>query len=73
MCKATNPGCRETVTDNVTGFLVKEKDSEDLVEKMEKFISLSNDQRRLMGIEGRMKVEKEFDRQIVVNNYLSVI
>lgn len=67
------PGCRETVTDNVTGFLVKEKDSEDLVEKMEKFISLSNDQRRQMGIEGRIKVETEFDRQIVVDNYLKII
>lgn len=67
------PGCRETVTDGVTGYLVKERDSEDLIEKIEKFIALTNTQRQEMGIQGRNKIEQEFNRQIVVNAYLSEI
>ena len=67
------PGCRETVNNGVTGFLVKERNSEDLIEKMEQFICLSNEQRKQMGLAGRKKVEKEFDRQIVVQAYMSEI
>lgn len=67
------PGCKEAVKDGVTGFLVKEKDSNDLMNKMETFINLSNDKRRAMGLAGRKKVEKEFDRKIVVDNYMSII
>lgn len=67
------PGCRETVDNGITGYLIRERDNEDLIEKMEKFIKLSNDQRKKMGLEGRKKVEKEFDRQIVVQKYIMEI
>lgn len=67
------PGCRETVNNCITGFLVKERDSEDLIRKMEDFINLSNEHRRQMGLAGRRKIEKEFDRNLVVDNYLSEI
>lgn len=40
---------------------------------MEKFINLSNEQRKQMGLVGRQKVEKEFDRQIVVDSYLNIV
>ena len=63
-------GCREVVEDGVNGFVVKQKDSADLIEKIEKFISLSNEERKLMGLSGREKVEKEFDRNIVIEAYL---
>ena len=66
-------GCREIIDDGVNGFLVKEKDSLDLIEKIEKFLALTMDKRKLMGVEGHRKVEKEFNRQIVVNKYLSEI
>ncbi len=66
-------GCREAVADGVNGFLVKERDSQDLIEKMEKFLSMTADERRKMGLKGRRKMEKEFDRQIVVNEYLREI
>ena len=42
----------------------------DLIEKIEKFLSLSFERRRDMGLAGRTKVEREFDRQIVVRKYL---
>lgn len=63
-------GCREVVDDGINGFLVKEKDSQDLIEKIEKFLKLDYENKRQMGLAGRMKVEKEFDRRIVVENYI---
>lgn len=66
-------GCREVVDDGVNGYVVKEKDSKDLVEKIEKFIHLTNDERKNMGLAGRRKVEREFDRQIVVDKYLKEV
>jgi len=71
---ATNKsGCRETVDDGVTGFLVREKDSQDLIEKVEKFIQLDYENKKQMGLAGRAKIEKEFDRQIVVQAYMDEI
>ena len=66
-------GCREVVEDGVNGFVVREKDSQDLIEKIEKFLQLSVDERRQMGLAGRRKVEKGFDREIVVEKYLKEI
>lgn len=67
------PGCREIIDDKVNGFLVKERDTEDLVEKIKLFLNLSIAERKAMGINGRKKVEKDFDRKIVVKSYLSEI
>lgn len=66
-------GTRETVDDGVTGFLFTEKDTEDLVNKIEKFLLLTNDQRKEMGIKGREKVINEFERQKVVKAYLEEV
>jgi len=66
-------GCRETVDDSVTGFLIKEYNSGDLIEKIERFIALTNNEQRDMGLAGRHKVEQSFDRNIVVEQYLRVI
>lgn len=67
------PGCREIVDDGVNGYIVKERDSEDLVEKIKKMLALTREQRNQMGLEGRAKVEREFDRSIVVQKYKSAI
>lgn len=66
-------GCREIIDDGVNGFVVKQKDSADLILKMEAFLSLSWEERREMGLNGRKKVEENFDRNIVVNAYLTNI
>lgn len=60
-------GCQETVTDGVTGYIVKQRNSKDLIDKMIRFIKLSYEEKVQMGIEGRKKVEKEYDRKIVVD------
>lgn len=66
-------GCREVVDNNVNGFMIPQKNEKKLVESIDRFIKLSYDEKRQMGISGRNKVEKEFDRQIVVNAYTEEI
>lgn len=66
-------GCKETFDDGVSGigFEVKNKDA--IVEAIEKFLSMSNAERRQMGIEAHKKISKEFDRKLVVNSYMTII
>ena len=64
------PGCGDIVDDGINGFVVRQRDTNDLIEKIEKFINLPYDTKKTMGKNARMKVEKEFDRQIVVKAYL---
>ncbi len=66
-------GCREVIDDGVNGYIVKQQDSKDLIEKIEKFLALSWEERKNMGLAGREKVEKEFDRQIVVDKYCAEV
>ncbi|MBR5012226.1 MAG: glycosyltransferase family 4 protein [Clostridia bacterium] len=61
------PGCRETVTDGVNGFLVPVKDVEALAEKMIEMIN-SPDRVRQMAAEGRKMVEQKYDVKIVNKN-----
>lgn len=67
------PGCGEIVDDGVNGFIVKQRDANDLIGKIEHFLALPYEQKRQMGLEARKKVEVEFDRQIVVKAYLEAI
>lgn len=66
-------GCREVVDDGINGFLVQQKNTKDLIEKIEQFIHLSYQEKENLGLEGRKKVEKEFDRRIVVDAYMEEI
>nr|WP_091613381.1 glycosyltransferase family 4 protein [Marinococcus luteus] len=66
-------GCREIVEDGVTGYIVEQQNVKDLIEKIELFLQLSYASKQQMGLAGRKKVEQEFDREIVVNEYLNVI
>ena len=66
-------GCREIVVDGRNGFLVKQQDAADLIEKVEKFLSLPYAERKAMGDAAREKAEREFDRQIVIDAYLNAV
>jgi len=66
-------GCREVIDDGVNGYVVKQQNSQDLIEKIEKFLKLSVEERKAMGLAGRAKVEREFDRQIVVEKYIEEV
>lgn len=66
-------GCRETFDDGVSGISCKVTDAESLLQAMERFMEMDIESREQMGLAGRQKVEKEFDRQIVVDSYLEEI
>ena len=68
-----NPGCRETVIDGETGFIYPGGDVDALVETIERFLSLSNEEKRKMGERGREYVKENFSRDIVVKAYLDKI
>ena len=67
------PGCQETVDDGVTGILCEAKSADSLVAAIEKFMGLSYEEKKTMGQAARRKVEREFDRQMVVNAYLQAV
>lgn len=67
------PGCRETFDDNVSGIGFNAKDPDSLIAAIEKFIKLPYEQKKEMGIAGRKKMEKEFDRNIVIDSYIEEI
>lgn len=71
ICIGSNiSGTKEVIEDGVTGFLFDAYDTAGLVEAIQKVISLDNKQRTIMGLSGRKKIEKEFNRQIVIQKYL---
>ncbi|MGI5971089.1 MAG: glycosyltransferase family 4 protein [Oscillospiraceae bacterium] len=62
-------GCRETVLDGVTGFIYQAGNVNELVEKIRAFLRLPDSARKAMGLNGRRKIEKEFNRKYVVEAY----
>lgn len=67
------PGCREAVIDNVSGLLVNVKDSNDLYEKMKKFVLLDDKSKINMGKQARKLMEMNFDKRKVVKNIIKEI
>ena len=66
-------GCRNVVDDGINGYLCKPKSSSDLADKMLRILSMSHNEREVMGLRGREKVEREFDEKIVIRRYLEAI
>ena len=67
------PGCQDGVEENVTGFLISSQSTSELIEAIKKFIGLSYREKVKMGIQARKKMEREFDRRIVVKVYMETI
>ncbi len=66
-------GCRETVEEGVNGFLVDVHDSKQLEESIERFISLSQEEKDAMGISGRKKAETVFNDNIIATQLCDII
>jgi galacturonosyltransferase len=66
-------GCRETVEDGTTGFIFEQRNEGQLLDCVRKFLALDNETRREMGIAGRRKMEREFNRQVVIDAYMEEI
>lgn len=59
-------GCMEAVIDGKTGYLVERKNADDLFRAMKKFVKLSYEERKAMGLAGRRHMENVFDKKRVV-------
>lgn len=66
-------GSKEVIDDGENGFLFKAGDGKDLTDKVKRFIDLKFEDKVKMGFAGRAKVEREFDRNIVIDRYLNEI
>ncbi len=66
-------GCREIIDHEITGLLCNVKDAEDLANKMERMYYLNPFQREEMGKKAREKVIREFDKKIVIAQYIEEI
>lgn len=59
-------GCKEAVEDGISGFLCEKQNYESLFGVMRKFLNLSYDERKKMGINGRKLMEQSFNKKEVV-------
>lgn len=66
-------GCRETINQGENGYTFEKKNTESLIKSIEMFIRLSYEEKKIAGKKSRMKVEREFDREIVISAYLKEI
>lgn len=66
---ADRAGCRETLDDGVTGFLVPVNDEKAVIKATENILQMSNEERKTMGQQGSEKIRREFDRKLVVEAY----
>ena len=63
-------GSKETVLNKKTGFLYKHDDPRELAKNLNTVIQLSQEQLKLMGIEGRKNIAKKFDVEIMCDSNL---
>ena len=66
-------GCIDAIEDGKTGISFVPKSSDAIVDACNRFASLSWDEWKQMGIDGRRFVEENFDRRIVVDEYMKAI
>ncbi len=66
-------GCRETVDENINGYLVPVRDSISLANAMVRFIALSDQEKINMGKAGRIKVLSEFDDKIIADQLYAAL
>ena len=67
------PGCREIVDNGVNGYLFEPKNEKNLIDTIEKFLTLNEIEKKKMGLASRQKVERNFDRNIVIEANLEEI
>lgn len=64
------PGCRDVVEDGVTGLLCQVRDATSLADAMRRMIRLSHGDRAAMGAAARMRVERDYAEERVIDIYL---
>lgn len=67
------PGCKESVQEGKSGLLCEAKNPDSLYAAMKKFLALSPQQRKNMGLAGRAHMEAVFDKKKVVAETLEAL
>ena len=67
------PGTEDVIDNGKTGYLFETGNIDELFVAVEKVIRMTDEQRNAMGLAGRKKVEREFDREIVIKKYMNEI
>ncbi len=67
------PGCRDIVRDGENGFLCRPRDTESLVQALNRAASLDDDTWRAMGRAGRTRASSEFSLRKVNSLYLQAL
>ena len=67
------PGTIDAIKDGVTGYLFEARSAEDLERVMRKFLDLTYEEKVKMGLAGRERVERIFDRNFVIEKYMNEI
>ncbi len=66
-------GTKDVIDDGRTGYIFETGNADDLAKKMEQYVCLSQEEKLDMGIAGREKIAREFDREIVIGAYLEEV
>lgn len=66
-------GSKDVIDDGETGYLFETGSGKDLIDKVRNFIDISFEDKVKIGLAGRAKIEREFDREIVIEKYLHEI
>lgn len=66
-------GCLEAFEEGRTGFGFTPGRADELIGAMEKFLALPVEERAAMGRRGREKMEREFDRRLVTEEYMDEV
>ncbi len=66
-------GCKEAVENGISGFLVEKQKAISLYEGMKKFIELPYEERKVMGLAGRERMVKIFDKKKVVSDTIKAM
>ena len=66
-------GCLEAVEDGVTGFLCEKQNVDSLYQVMKGFCELSQEEKQRLGRLGRERMEKYFDKTLVVQNTICAL
>jgi len=66
-------GCRDTVEDGVTGWLVKPRDAEDLALKIIALVDAPAGYLAALQLNARLFIQQSFDERIVISAYLNAM
>lgn len=70
---ADRAGCRETVENGESGFLIPVRDEDAVLNAVKMILDMTEEQRKGMGKRGREKMKREFDRKKVVKEYINEV